>query len=174
VGTALELAVPHLRSANRRACRHLRPPPLCHRGFPPDRRRDLGHVYLRGEQADYLGSLIGVCASALLAIIALNLPLLLAGALTIALGATLALVMLYTTSAPPRARTALHGRRWGPRRAAGSGSCAPRPVLLMLLAVSAFSGMSSEGFDRLWEGHLIIDVGLPRLGDLDQVIWFAS
>jgi hypothetical protein len=44
----------------------------------------------------------------------------------------------------------------------------------MLLAVSAFSGMSSEGFDRLWEGHLIIDVGLPRLGDLDQVIWFAS
>ena len=55
--------------------------------------RDLGHVYLRGEQADYLGSLIGVCASALLAIIALNLPLLLAGALTIALSATLALVM---------------------------------------------------------------------------------
>jgi hypothetical protein len=39
VSTALELAVPHLRSANRRACRHLRPPPLCHRGFPPDRSR---------------------------------------------------------------------------------------------------------------------------------------
>ncbi|HEV8224920.1 MAG TPA: MFS transporter, partial [Rubrobacteraceae bacterium] len=55
--------------------------------------RDLGRVYLRGEQADYLGSLIGVCASALLAVIALNLPLMLAGALTVALGTTLALVM---------------------------------------------------------------------------------
>src|SRR5215217_2860145 len=47
--------------------------------------RDLGRVYLRGEQADYLGSLVGALASALLAIEARNVPLL--------LGVTLAVVM---------------------------------------------------------------------------------
>jgi DHA3 family tetracycline resistance protein-like MFS transporter len=43
--------------------------------------RDLGRVYLRGEQADYLGSLVGVLASALLATVALGASLLLGGAL---------------------------------------------------------------------------------------------
>jgi MFS transporter, DHA3 family, tetracycline resistance protein len=135
--------------------------------------RDLARVYLRGEQADYLGSLIGVCASALLAIIALNLPLLLAGALTAALGATLAFVMPeYNFRPTPRE----HRTSWtqmGTTARGGVRLVRARPVLLMLLAVSAFSGMSSEGFDRLWEAHLIIDVGLPRLGGLNQVVWFG-
>ena len=43
--------------------------------------RDLGRVYLRGEQADDLGSLVGVLASALLATVARRAPLLLGGAL---------------------------------------------------------------------------------------------
>jgi MFS transporter, DHA3 family, tetracycline resistance protein len=43
--------------------------------------RDLGRVYLRGEQADYLGSLVGVLGSALLATVARRAPLLLGGAL---------------------------------------------------------------------------------------------
>src|SRR3712207_4824815 len=33
--------------------------------------------------------------------------------------------------------------------------------------------MSSEGFDRLWEAHLLQDVGLPRLGGLSPVVWFG-
>ena len=55
--------------------------------------RDLGRVYLRGEQADYLGSLVGIPASVLLGLVALNLPLLAAGALTIALGLALVFAM---------------------------------------------------------------------------------
>jgi DHA3 family tetracycline resistance protein-like MFS transporter len=43
--------------------------------------RELGRVYLRGQQADYLGSLVGVLASALLATVALGASLLLGGAL---------------------------------------------------------------------------------------------
>jgi MFS transporter, DHA3 family, tetracycline resistance protein len=54
---------------------------------------DLGRVYLRGEQADYLGSFLGVFASALLATVALNLPLLIGGAFAVALGATLVFLM---------------------------------------------------------------------------------
>lgn len=55
--------------------------------------RDLGRVYLRGEQADYIGSFIGLPASVLLGLVALNLPLIIGGALTIALGLALVLTM---------------------------------------------------------------------------------
>jgi DHA3 family tetracycline resistance protein-like MFS transporter len=44
--------------------------------------RDLGRVYPRGKQTDYLGSLVGALASALLATVALRAPLLLGRALT--------------------------------------------------------------------------------------------
>jgi hypothetical protein len=135
--------------------------------------RDLGRVYLRGEQMDYLGSFIGVSASALLATVALNLPLLLAGALAAALGAALIFFMREPNfrPAPREARTSL--AQMGATARGGARLVRARPVLLTLLAVSAFSGMSSEGFDRLWEAHLLQDIGLPRLGGLDPVVWFG-
>src|SRR5215207_6192443 len=51
-----------------------------------DTDRDLGMVYLRGEQADYFGSFVGIPASVLLGLVALNLPLIVGGVLTITLG----------------------------------------------------------------------------------------
>ena len=29
------------------------------------------------------------------------------------------------------------------------------------------------GWDRLWEAHLLVDVGLPRLFGLEDVVWFG-
>jgi MFS transporter, DHA3 family, tetracycline resistance protein len=55
--------------------------------------RDVGRVYLRGEQADYIGSFIGIPASVLLGLVALNLPLIIGVLLTIALGLALVLTM---------------------------------------------------------------------------------
>jgi MFS transporter, DHA3 family, tetracycline resistance protein len=134
---------------------------------------DLGRVYLRGEQADYLGSLVGALASALLASVALRAPLLLGGALTVALGATLVFLMRERSFRP----TPREGRSsWIRMSATASGGVRlvrGRPVLWMLLLIAAFSGMSSEGFDRLWEAHLIKDLGLPMLGGLDPVVWFG-
>jgi DHA3 family tetracycline resistance protein-like MFS transporter len=46
-------------------------------------------------------------------------------------------------------------------------------VVLLLIAVQLFMGMSSEAFDRLKEAHFLRDVGLPAVGDLDPVIWFG-
>jgi hypothetical protein len=47
-----------------------------------------------------------------------------------------------------------------------------RPVLLAILGIAAFSGMWSEGFDRLWEAHFL-EIGLPAIGALDPVVWFG-
>lgn len=47
------------------------------------------------------------------------------------------------------------------------------PALLILLAVAVFFGMSGEGFDRLWEAHLLKDIGLPAFAGLEPVLWFG-
>ena len=48
-----------------------------------------------------------------------------------------------------------------------------QPLLLLVLAVWFFSGMSTEALDRLWEAHFIRDIGLPAIGSLDPVVWFV-
>ena len=45
--------------------------------------------------------------------------------------------------------------------------------MLAFLGVAAFVGMWSESYDRLWQAHLIEDVGLPSIGGLDPVVWFG-
>jgi hypothetical protein len=48
-----------------------------------------------------------------------------------------------------------------------------QPVLLLILAIFFFAGASSEGVDRLWQAHVLRDIGLPGLGSLDPVVWFG-
>src|SRR4029453_6943477 len=47
------------------------------------------------------------------------------------------------------------------------------PVILLLVGVQLFMGMSAEAFDRLKEAHFLRDVGLPAVGDLAPVVWFG-
>jgi len=135
--------------------------------------RDLGRVYLRGEQADYAGSFFGVFASALLATVALNLPLLLGGALAAVLGITLFFLMREHNFRPAPRGARSSWRRVGATASGGVRLVRGRPVLLILLAVAVFFGMSGEGFDRLWEAHFLKDIGLPALLGLEPVLWFG-
>jgi hypothetical protein len=48
-----------------------------------------------------------------------------------------------------------------------------QPLILLILGISFFAGMSSEALDRLWEAHFIRDIGLPAIGSLDPVVWFG-
>jgi MFS transporter, DHA3 family, tetracycline resistance protein len=131
--------------------------------------RDLGRVYLRGEQADYIGSFIGIPTSVLLGLVALNLPLIVGGVLTIALGLTM----------PERNfRPSTREGRSSLQHAASTARSGVRlvrstPVLLMLLAAALFAGMSAEGFDRLNPKQFLDIVGLPSVGGLDPVVWFG-
>ena len=135
--------------------------------------RDLGRVYLRGEQADYIGSFVGIPASVLLGLVALNLPLIVGGVLTIVLGLTLILTMpeRHFRPSPPEGRSSL--QHAGTTARSGVRLVRSRPVLLMLLAAALFAGMSAEGFDRLNPKQFLNVVGLPSIGDLDPVVWFG-
>jgi MFS transporter, DHA3 family, tetracycline resistance protein len=46
-------------------------------------------------------------------------------------------------------------------------------ILLLIVGITFFAGAASEGLDRLWEAHLLKDVGLPELWGLDPVVWFG-
>ena len=135
--------------------------------------RDLGRVYLRGEQADYAGSLVGVVLSVVLATYALNVPLLIGGFLTVGLGVALFFVMPERNfdPSPREGRSSLQQVRATAR--GGFRLVRARPVLLILLSVAVFTGMSEEGFDRLYAKHFLDGLGLPSLGALDSVVWFG-
>jgi MFS transporter, DHA3 family, tetracycline resistance protein len=135
--------------------------------------QDLGRIYLRGEQAEYVGTFFGVFASALLATVALNLPLLLAGVLAGVLGVTLTFLMQERNFRPTPREGRVAWRRLGDTASGGVRLVRGRPVLLILLAVAVFFGMPGEGFDRLWEADLLKEIGLPTLAGMEPVVWFG-
>jgi DHA3 family tetracycline resistance protein-like MFS transporter len=135
--------------------------------------RDLGNVYLRGEQADYLGSFVGIPASVLLGLVALNLPLLTGGALTITLGLALVFAMPERNFRPSPREGRSSIRHAAATARGGVRLVRSKPVLLILLAAALFAGMSEEGFDRLYVKHFLDGVGLPAVGSLEPVVWFG-
>ena len=136
----------------------------------------LSHIFIRATQVGQICGIAGILGAGLLASVSYNLPLLVAGVLMFALGILAAFLMSETGFHPAGHADELSRSAW---RAAGdtlrqSGRLVRRsPILLTLLGVAAFYGMSSEGFDRLWEAHVLLDVHLPPLGALNPVLWFS-
>jgi MFS transporter, DHA3 family, tetracycline resistance protein len=132
---------------------------------------DIGPVYARASQAGTIGALAGVAASSGLALVQLQLPILLAGGLLIALGLVLIALMPEHgfKPAPHDGRSSWqamgHTFMQGARLVRGS------PLLLTLMAIAVSFGAFTEGLDRLWEAHFLTNVGLPLL---PAVVWFGA
>jgi DHA3 family tetracycline resistance protein-like MFS transporter len=134
----------------------------------------VGNVFLRGTRIAYAGALLGLIGSIGLALWSLRAAVIAGGLVTIACGVASALLMPETGFV----RRPVEHRGRALRDVAGTAvegarHIRGRPLLLLLLAAAFFAGMSSEAFDRLWEAHFIRDVGLPRVGSLDPVVWFG-
>lgn len=129
-------------------------------------------LYLRGAQLANFAALGGIVASVALGSVALWLPIFAAGAVFVLLSVALLLVMPETAFRRAEARGAVLPAMTASLRAA-RGTIKVRPVLVTILVVSALHGASTETFDRLWELHLLRDVGLPDLGSLDPIAWFG-
>jgi MFS transporter, DHA3 family, tetracycline resistance protein len=133
----------------------------------------MAHAYQRGAQVARALSLAGIGAAVGLALVDLRLPIVAGGALLVALGLLLALVMPEHGFRPaPRgglgaARTMAHTARDGGRLVRS------RPALLLIVGIAFFGGMWSEAVDRLWEAHFLVEVGVPGLAGLDPVLWFG-
>jgi MFS transporter, DHA3 family, tetracycline resistance protein len=139
----------------------------------------VGPVFVRAAQIGRVCSLLGGLASVLLATaFSYALPITLGGALMIAIFGVMALLMPETGFAPTPREDRGTFAQMAHTFTAGLSVVRGSPVLVLLLVAELVFGASSEGFDRLWEAHVLNGFGLPRLalpliGPLDPIAWFA-
>ncbi len=132
-----------------------------------------GRIYLRSAQLGQATSIVGMLISVGLASIRVNVPIVVAGIGVMMLGILMLLIMpernFHPTPHPERLpfaemkRTFLHGL----------SVVRGRPILMTILAIGIFYGMSSEAFDRLWEAHFLANLGFPSAGHLSPIVWFG-
>jgi DHA3 family tetracycline resistance protein-like MFS transporter len=134
----------------------------------------VARAYQRGAQVARAAALLGIGVAVALALIDLRLPIVAGGIVLLGLGVILALVMPETGFGPtPRAHGVSAARAMASTGVKGGRLMRARPMLLLIVGIAFFAGMWGEGFDRLWEAHFLVDVGVPGLGDLDPVVWFG-
>ncbi len=134
--------------------------------------RAAGPLFLRAAQYRRVASAAGIGLAVGLASLGLGLPLIAGGAIQIAFGGWLVAAMPETGF---RRHADVERPTWRElARTARGGLAAARTdrVLVALLAVAVLAGASTEGIDRLWELHLLREVGFPGLR-LSSVTWFG-
>jgi DHA3 family tetracycline resistance protein-like MFS transporter len=135
---------------------------------------NVGRVFLRGTRIGFVGSFVGLGVQAALALESLRAAVIAGGVITILCGVA-ALVAMPETGFRRRAQED-RGSAWHELRTTavtGGRYVRMQPVLVLVLAIWFFAGMSTETLDRLWEAHFIRDIGLPSLFSLDPVVWFV-
>jgi DHA3 family tetracycline resistance protein-like MFS transporter len=132
-----------------------------------------GRLFLRGSQVGQVTGLIGIFVGVSLASIRLNLPIVVGGALLVALGIYLFFAMTEAgfRAIPREAAGSLAGMAAGAR--SSIKSVRSRPLILTILAITVVLGLSSEGVDRLYQVHFLRDIGLPTFAGLSPVLWFG-
>jgi DHA3 family tetracycline resistance protein-like MFS transporter len=132
-----------------------------------------GKAFLRASQIGAIGSLLGILPGVLIGLLGVNLPIVLGGALLMAWGVVLIVIMPETGFKPtPREdrntfQSMTHTFKRGLRVVRG------KPALINILTIGFILGLYSEGFDRLWTPHLLNDIALPAVGNLAPVVWMG-
>jgi DHA3 family tetracycline resistance protein-like MFS transporter len=135
---------------------------------------NVGRIFLKGARVRYVGAVVGLIAQVAIATVSLRAGVIVGGAVTLACG-LLCIFLMPETGFRRRPRADRGSALTEMRTTAVSGVryAWAAPVILLLVGVDFFMGMSSEAFDRLKEAHFLRDVGLPAVGHLDAVVWFG-
>jgi MFS transporter, DHA3 family, tetracycline resistance protein len=131
-------------------------------------------IFLRAARFGQAGAVIGLVLQVAVGAASLRAGVVLGGAFTLACGLACMLLMKeHGFERRPREERHSPFHEMRTTAAAGARYARAAPVIVLLVAVGVFSGMSSEGFDRLKEAHFLRDVGLPAVGQLSPVLWFG-
>jgi len=134
----------------------------------------IGRVFLRGNQFSYLGAIVGSGLGVAIATQHLGAGIVFGGLVSVATG----IVCIFVMPEHGFVRRPVE-ERMSPLRAmrstaiTGGRLVRGNNILILIVGITFFAGAASEGLDRLWEAHLIKDVGLPSLWGLDPVVWFG-
>jgi len=136
--------------------------------------KNLGSLFLRGSRIGYVGAVTGLVLQVGIGIYSHKAGVIAGGVTT--LGTGLACIFLMPETGfrrKPRAERGSAVREFRTTASGGARFAWAHQVVLLLITVELFMGMSSEAFDRLKEAHFLRDVGLPAVGSLDPVVWFG-
>jgi len=134
---------------------------------------NLPGILVRGTQVSQLTGLAGILVGMGLANVQINLPVVAGGGILMLLAVGLAIFMPESGFRPTPKEDRSSWQQMGYLLQAGFRTVQHRPVLLILVSVSLFYGLSSEGVDRLWEAHMLTHFVFPDLGSLKPVTWFG-
>jgi DHA3 family tetracycline resistance protein-like MFS transporter len=133
----------------------------------------LDHIYMKGAQIGQIGSVAGIIIGTLVGGIQINLPIILSGGFHLLLALFLFRFMpeeRFICSAPEDKNTfgkMVHTLKTSIR------FIRVHPIIMLLLAVTFFIGMSSEGYDRLSTAHFLKDTAMPQIFGFKAVTWFG-
>ena len=130
-------------------------------------------AFLRGNQYDLAGSLVGMLLAIPLGNIAVNIPLLAGGAAVAGMGVLLMLFMPEKGFHPARPEDRNSFQHMGDIFKKGINAVRSRPVLLSVLGIGFIYGLYSEGWDRLWVKYLVDNFTLPSLFGMNEVAFFG-
>jgi DHA3 family tetracycline resistance protein-like MFS transporter len=134
----------------------------------------VGGIFLRAARFGQAGAVVGLLVQVAVGTLSLRWGVVLGGVFTLACGVGAALFMPETGFVRrPREQRATALAELGTTALRGGRYAWAQPIIMLLVGVELFLGMSSEAFDRLKEAHFLRDVGLPAVGQLDPVIWFG-
>jgi MFS transporter, DHA3 family, tetracycline resistance protein len=134
----------------------------------------VGRLFLVGARLGYAGAVLGLILQVAIGIVSLRAGVIVGGAVTVVCGVLCVFLMPETGfRRKPRAERASALTEMRTTATTGARYAWAAPVILLLVGVQLFMGMSAEAFDRLKEAHFLRDVGLPAVGSLEPVVWFG-
>ena len=140
-------------------------------------------AFVRGSKMDQLGGIAGILLSIGFALISLRAPILIGGGLFLLLGLYLCLRMPEKGFSPIKPNERETWKNLFSTFKRGLAMVRIRPALISILAVGFLFGLYSEGYDRLWQAHLLERFTLPlfpglassvNTGTFNLVIWMAA
>ena len=135
--------------------------------------KDLDEIYIKGAQAGQIGAFIGIVLSTVIANFSVRLPIIVSGVLFIILALFLWLYIPENNFKPSVPGDLNTFKKMVYTFKSGLKFVKSKSIIMILLAVTLFYGLSSEGYDRLSNAHFLQDTTLPKLGNLSSVTWFG-
>ncbi|AQW28569.1 tetracycline efflux MFS transporter TetA(P) [Clostridium perfringens] len=138
-----------------------------------EKNKDLDEIYIKGAQAGQIGAFIGIVLSTVIANFSVRLPIIVSGVLFIILALFLWLYMPENNFKPSVPGDLNTFKKMVYTFKSGLKIVKSKSIIMILLAVTLFYGLSSEGYDKLSNAHFLQDTTLPKLGNLSSVTWFG-
>lgn len=139
-------------------------------------------AFIQGSKMEQWGGMLGIISSIVIALISLRAPILVGGAMFLVLGIYLLIRMPETGFKPASKEERTNWNQFAMTFKNGMNMVNRRPVLLSILGIGFIFGLFSEGYDRLWQAHILENFSLPALpfrvpfaasGDFNLVFWFG-